>query len=489
MPPLLALFLGFGLTLFMILRDRERRVGLSPALVLAWLWYLVCATRPFGVWLMIWGIHPGGGGDGEEGSFIDRYYFAGLMLTGFWVLSRRSFSWGSTVSRSGWLLALLAFMALSIAWSGYPFISFKRYIKVVGSCTMALVVLTDPRPTAALLTLLRYALYLHVPLSIICNKYFRGIAVQFSWNGESQMWQGLSTSKNTLGQVAMLAFVYFLWEVWREWRTRGWRNPHLGYLFMSVWLLKGSDDGVSMTSVVICVFASVTFLQLQRLHRQGRPIVPFARLVFSATLGLATLVYLHGIFLFDEDSLFGKLITTFGRNITLTDRTYIWSGMYDAAQGSFFGGVGYGGFWIGREANIAWSATKTWALGQGHSGYVDTFLQTGSIGLILMVGLISSTFFKLLKRDFTDFDYLAFRLTLLLTITFSNITETSFLRGDHHLWFLFMVVCWSVALPEPKSSAAENGLAEGSSADPEAPTYADDSKGPSAPAGNVPALR
>jgi exopolysaccharide production protein ExoQ len=460
MPPLLALWLGIGLALFMIYRDRDRRTGLSAALILPFLWYLVCATRPFGVWLMLWGIHPGGSGEGEDGSFIDRYYFAGLTLAGLGVLSRRAFSWGASLSRSGWLLAVLAFMALSIAWSAYPFISFKRYIKVLGSVTMALVVLTDPRPAAALLTLLRTTLYLHVPLSIICNKYFRSIAVQFSWDGSSQMWQGLATSKNTLGQVAMLAFVYFLWEVWREWRTKGWRNPHLAYLFMAIWLLKGSDDGVSMTSVVISIFASVTFLQLQRLHRQGRPFVPFAKLVFTATLALATLVYLHGIFLFDEDSLFGKIITTVGRNITLTDRTHIWGGMYDAARGSFFGGVGFGGFWIGREANIAWNSTMSWVLGQGHSGYVDTFLQTGSIGLILMLGLIASTFRRLLQRDHADFDYLAFRLTLLLTIAFNNITETSFLRGDHHLWFLFMVVCWSIALPEPAAEEGSRGETE-----------------------------
>jgi O-antigen ligase len=472
----------------MVLRDRERRAGLSFALILPFLWYLVCATRPFGVWLSIWGV-PLGGGDGEEGSFIDRYYFATLTVAGFWVLSARAFNWGRTLSTSGWLLALLAFMALSIAWSAYPYISFKRYIKVFGSATMALVVLTDPRPAAALLALLRYTLYLHVPLSIICNKYFRTIAVQYSWNGESQMWQGLATSKNTLGQVAMLAFVYFLWEVWREWRTKGWRNLHLFYLWMSVWLLKGSDDGVSMTSVVVCVFASVTFLQMQRLNRLGRPVAGFAKLVFAATLSLATLVYLHGIFLFEADSLFGKMITSFGRDITLTDRTHIWGGMYDAARGSFFGGVGFGAFWIGREVNIAWNATMSWALGQGHSGYVDTFLQTGAIGLIILLGLISATFQRLLQRDIRDFDYFAFRVTLLLTITFINITETTFLRGDHHLWFLFMVICWSVALPEPESTGGDQNLADGALAEPEASSSAEALANSSDPRGEQPAVR
>jgi O-antigen ligase len=453
MPPLLALCLGLGLFLFMVHRDRERRIGLSLALCVPLLWYLTGSTRPLGIWLHLWGV-PLGGGEGEDAGFVDRYYYLLLTLVGLAVLARRRFNWTAALARSPWLFALLAFMALSIAWSGYPYISFKRFVKVIGASALALVVLTDPRPAAALLTLLRYTLYLHLPLSIICNKYFRHLSVQFGWDGGNEMWQGLATSKNTLGQVAMLGFVYFLWEVHREWRTRGWRNPHLGYLLMAAWLLKGSDDGLSLTSLAVCVFASVTFLRLQHLRRQGRPVAPFARQVFAATLALATLVYLHGIYFFDKDSIFGAVITTFGRDITLTGRTDIWGGAYDAARGSFFGGIGYGGFWIGREANIAWNANMTWVLGQAHSGYVDTFLQLGSVGIILMLGLIVSTFRRLLATEQQDFDFFAFRLTLLLTITFINITESTFLRGEHHLWFLFMVVCWSITLPAPEAASA-----------------------------------
>jgi exopolysaccharide production protein ExoQ len=451
MSPLLALCLGFGLFLFMVRRDRERRIGLSLAFCLPLLWYLTCATRPLGVWFWTWGIPLGG--EGEDAGFLDRYYYLLLTLLGLAVLASRRFSWGATLARSPWLLALLGFMALSIFWSQYEYTSFKRYIKVIGSASMALVVLTDPRPVACLLAVLRYTLYLHLPLSIICNKYYRQIAVTYSWDGSSQTWQGLATSKNTLGQVAMLGVVYFLWEVLREWRERGWRNPHLAYLLMAVWLLKGSDDGLSLTSLAVCIFAVISFLRLRSLHLAHRPKAPFARLLFGCTLALATMVYLHGIYLFEEESLFGKVITTFGRDITLTDRTHIWAGVYDAARGSFLGGVGYGGFWIGRDANIAWNAKMTWVLGQAHSGYVDAFLQIGSIGLMLLMGLLLSTFRRLLAAEQGDFDFFIFRVTLLMPITFINITESTFLRGDHHLWFLFMVVCWSIALPEPQSEA------------------------------------
>jgi hypothetical protein len=43
-----------------------------------------------------------------------------------------------------------------------------------------------------------------------------------------------------------------------------------------------------------------------------------------------------------------------------------------------------------------------------------------------------------------DFDFACFRVTLFLTILFTNITESSFLRGDHHLWFILMLALWTV---------------------------------------------
>ena len=59
--------------------------------------------------------------------------------------------------------------------------------------------------------------------------------------------------------------------------------------------------------------------------------------------------------MFSPDSFFGRIITVLGRDITLTDRTYIRSDAYGAAAGNPLLGVGFGGFWIGQIANIPWN--------------------------------------------------------------------------------------------------------------------------------------
>ncbi|HVU33780.1 MAG TPA: O-antigen ligase family protein [Opitutaceae bacterium] len=447
MPPKFALFIGAVFVLYAFRSDRKRRLVSPSGIFWPTLWYMTVSSRMLGVWLQTWGIPLPGGGDAGGGSLIDASFFLLLTIIGFRILAKRRFEWSAAFRANPWLTALFVFMAASICWSSYPFVSFKRYVKILGSVAMAFVVLSNDQPLESFLTLLRRCLYVHLPMSIICIKYFREIGVAFDWSGESHSWQGISTSKNDLGQVAMLGLLYFAWEVVRQWPRRKWKNLHVVYLLMAMYLLKGSEDAISMTSVSVGVFAVMVFLRLQMLRSRPAAARGFTRLVFAGTVSLVSLILIHSVVMFSSDSLFGHLITTFGRNITLTDRTYIWHDVYAAASRNPLMGVGFGGFWIGREANIPWAAKMTWVLGQGHNGYIDTYLQVGLIGSALLAGVIFSTIPKLLRALDEDYDFACLRITIFLTILFVNVTETTYLRGDHHLWFVMMLVVWIIPRP------------------------------------------
>jgi O-antigen ligase len=443
MPPRLALLITAGFVLFAFSFDRKHAVPVSKALWWPTLWYFCVASRFFGYWLLMFGVPLPGGGDATEGSLVDRWFFAALTVIGLQVLARRSFNWAAALRSNPWLTALIAFMAVSILWSDYPFVSFKRFVKIIGSVVMAMVVLTDANPREAFLTVLRRCLYVHLPMSILCVKYFRDIGVAWDWAGGASSWNGISTSKNVLGQVATLGGLYFFWEVWRRWRELRWRNFHILYLFMAVYLLKGSDSAISLTSISVSVFALVVFLGTQSFRSRPASVRPFVLTVFAAVIALVALVLVHSVVMFSSDSLFGEIITKFGRDITLTDRTYIWHDCY-AAVGNPLLGVGFGGFWIGRLANIPWDADKTWVLGEAHNGYIETYLQMGLIGGFLLAGVLFSSLPKLLASLADDFDFGCFRITLFLTILLINITEATYIRGDHHLWLILMIICWQV---------------------------------------------
>lgn len=464
MPPNLALFLGCALAAFCILRATRADGGFKLALLWPTLWYMVCASRPFGSWMVEWDIRlPIISDLGGEGSPMDQFFYLSLILLGWRVLAQRSFSLATLFRENRWPALLLLLMAASILWSDYSFTSFKRYIKVVGSLTMVLVILTDERPYVAMQTVLRTCLYVHLPLSIICVKYFRQIGIEYSYMGTSHFWQGIATSKNTMGQVAMLGVVYFTWDLFQNWRTRGWRHVNTLYLLMAVYLLKGSNHGVSKTSILVAVLAASILFSLHLLRQRPELLRRFTTLTLVGGLSLVAFIVTHSIVAFEDDSFLGTLVKLFGRDITLTDRLYIWQDMYRAAAGNPLLGVGFGGFWIGREANIPWN-THTWVLGQGHSGYVDTYLQIGIAGWVILTGIILTTHRRLVAGLNNDFDFAAWRLSLFLVVLFVNLTETTFLRGDHHLWFIFTACIWQVPAPAPEpqweEQPAEEMLAE-----------------------------
>lgn len=452
MPPTLALLI-FSIPILLGFRsDKKRGVVASKALFWPSLWYIVVATRPIGVWFSLWNLPIpdfGGGSDPTDGSAIDRFFYGGLMMIGLSILTKRRFKWGEAFSQNKAVTLLLVYMAASILWSHYPLVSFKRYIKVLGSIVMAMVVLTEDDPLAATFTVLRRTLYVHLPMSICCTRYFREIGVIYTYDGSSQAWQGISTSKNTLGQISMLGVIYFSWELRQYWSQFRWKNIHALYLLMAVYLLKGAGDSVSMTSISVSAIALLIFLRIQSLRDRLEAVRAFVWKVFLAMAALITLIVVHSVVMFSKDSFVGFLITKFGRDITLTDRTNIWHDVYAAAAGNPLFGVGFGGFWIGRIANIPWAMRNSWVLAQGHSGYVDSYLQLGWVGIILLARVLFSTPGRLLDLLAQDFNFGCFRITMFLVIMYVNITESTYLRGDHHLWFIFMLVLWIVPNNRP----------------------------------------
>lgn len=452
MPPNLALLLGIALIFWALRRDRQQGAASPAELFWPTLWYMVVSSRPVGVWLDLWNIPLVG--EGALLELIDAAFYATLSVIGWRILDRRRVSWPELLRDNSFLLLFILLAAVSVIWSDYNWISFKRFIKLLGSVIIALAVVTTPDPLTSIRTILRRCLYVHLTMSVICVKYFREIGVSFDWNGTGEAWQGIATSKNTMGQVAMLGVLIFGWELTRGWRSHGWRSHHLLFLGFALWILRGSSEAISKTSVVVTLFAAFALLVL--LYFRGRPEVQRTFVVgyFSATLCLVVFILLHSVFSFSADSMLGTIVAAFGRDITLTDRLFIWQDMHQIAARSPFLGVGYGGFWVGREANVPWN-THTWILGQGHNGYIDVYLQLGLVGSFLFAGVIFGNLGRLLANAQAQFERFAFSFALFVTTLFVNITETTFIRGDHHLWLVFLLTVIRVSSAAEEDSGAE----------------------------------
>lgn len=446
MLPYLALLVALLFILYTFCRDLKSNPELSPAVLLVVLWCIIAASRPVEVWLYLWGVEGLGSDDPTAGSIFERGFYASLTAAGIVILRQRKLDWNGILRENRWILFLFLYMTLSIVWSDYAMVSLKRVVKSFGALVMALVILTDLHPTQSIKAALRRCFYIHVPFSVITIKYFRHIGVMWNnWSGEAS-WVGISTSKNTLGQVAAISALFFISD-WMQ--NRGERKKNIIpclYLLMSLYLLKGSDNAVSMTSLSVFAICVLVFWRLRMLKSEPARAARFFKATAVSILGVLCLVLTHAVWTFSETSLLGKAITLLGRDITLTGRTEIWNDIFVVASRNPVLGVGYGAFWIGRLVNIPWTENLSWVLSQAHNGYVDTYLQLGWVGVCLLLLVILCAIPGILRSFAADFEYGQIRMTFFLVILFVNITESTFLRGDHFLWLLFLLTAVSVPL-------------------------------------------
>jgi exopolysaccharide production protein ExoQ len=448
MPPKLAFAIGLLLVGFMYAWvERRRTANVSSALFWPLLWYVLTASRSVAVWFYCLGI-PLPNGTENEGNIIDRSVYFFLCLIGIAVLLKRNINWESLRRENKWLMLLLVFMFLSVVWSDYNWISFKRAVKSFAAVTMALVVLTDKDPIEAIETLIRRGAYLLIPLSIIVIKYFRSIGVQYDWAGTGASWCGLSTSKNTLGQIVMISALYFSWAIFRDFK-KGRPEAKYDYLYlaMCMYLLRGSERAVSLTSLAVFVLGLLLFTTCYRNRNNTRFLSRLLTVASVSILCVQAILLVHTANPYSNGSPLGLLIRSLGRDITLSGRTGIWSDVLNIANRSPFFGVGFGGFWIGRVANIPWDANLSWVLGEGHNGYLDTYLQIGIVGLFMLLGVIFSSRRRIAECFAWDFEYGMFRMTFLIIILLVNATESTFLRGEHMLWFMFLICV--ISIPQP----------------------------------------
>src|SRR5208337_2713975 len=138
MPPSLALLLWAVLLLGLLCFDPARDPGTSAALWVPLIWMFIVGSRLPSQWL-------GSSQMGysavalEEGNSLDRTIFSVLILLAIGILMSRSFQWGAFFGRNVALTAFLSFALLSVVWSDFPFVTFKRWFRDLGNYLVILV--------------------------------------------------------------------------------------------------------------------------------------------------------------------------------------------------------------------------------------------------------------------------------------------------------------------------------------------------------------
>lgn len=427
MPPSLAAFVTGIAVLALLAWDRRASRSASAALWLPVLWLVVTASRYPTQWLSL-GTPTVGLGNVAEGSPLDATYFAVLIVAGATVLLHRSIPVVSILRHNGWITAFAVYGLVAILWSDYPEIATKRWIKTLGHPIMALLILSDPSPLAAFRAVMRRCAFVLVPASVLFIKYYpqhgRGWD---AFTGEAYN-MGVGLSKNDLGYQCLFFGLFFLWTliVLRHRRPRVEREEFwisVAMLVAVAWLVRVADSATSLASLVVGSLVLVV-VGLRLVHR--RHVVLYCIAVI-AILGVVEAA-------FDVSH---AIIRSLGRDPTLTDRVYVWQDVI-RLQPDALVGAGFESFWLGWRLDALWHRWP-WQPIQAHNGYIETYLNLGWIGVLLLAGMLVTTVIRIDKLMQSHFDWGLLCLAFLAAILLFNVTEAGF-KGVHFAWTMFHVI-------------------------------------------------
>jgi len=428
MPPIVAtiIYVIGILGLFYLDRDENARTSLALWIPAAWLF--IISSRNVSLWL---GMAPTTDSPEAlaEGSPIDRAVFMGLLFAGLAVVVTRMDRVGPLLRSNAPTVLFFLFCALSILWSDFPLVAFKRWIKAIGDVVMVLIILTEPDPMGALKRLVSRLGFLLFPLSILFIKYYPnlGTVLTQSWFLEAT---GVTVQKNQLGMTCLVYGLGFLWIIrtsyhHREDPSRTRRLVAYGaILAMVVWLLQISD---ALTSLSALAMAGGIMLLVGRPSRPARPAV--VHLLVAAVLAIA----LFAIF-FESG---GVLLKSVGRDTTLTGRTNIWGLVLDVHISRWVG-TGFESFWLGDRLASLRGALPNFPINEAHNGYLEVYLNLGWIGVSFLALLLLNGYRKVIAKFRQDPDSGSLFLAYVLAAVIFSLTEAGF-RMMTGSWIFFLL--------------------------------------------------
>lgn len=422
----LALLIGLLFIGVLFYLDKADGESLSKALWVPFFWLCLASSRYVGQWL-----HPVARpelGTYAEGSSVDRTVFLVLILAGIFVLSRRGLSWKELLRDNPWVWLYLLYGLISLAWSDFPFVAFKRWAKGLGTVVMAMIVLTEAKPSKALEQMLRKMAFIMIPLSVVFIKYIPHLGRAYHMG--RPMFIGVTGHKNALGLICMLFSIYFCWQLLYKPVKLATNRDKLrlalyGILIgMIIWLTSMARSATSLSCTYLAIFVLV-MARLSYFRKASQRVVPT---FLSFFLGFAALDYFFQI----KD----RIITLLGREPSLTSRVPMWADLISLVRNPLVG-FGYESFWLGERQEIIYA---DWGIsGNAHNGYLEMYLNLGLIGVFFIAAWYISGLVRIRRQIRDDYAAGILRFALLLVIAVHGYTEAAF-YGVSSIWMLLFIV-------------------------------------------------
>jgi exopolysaccharide production protein ExoQ len=428
--------------LFWLVHEKGRT---SLGLWIPTLWLLLASSRSVSQWLMAGEpIDPYFAADQFvlEGSPLDRAVYTSLLVIGLAILIARGKQVARILLRNAPLVLFFLYCAVSLLWSEYPGVAFKRWIKALGDLAMVLIIVSDREPYLAIKRLLSRLAFTLVPVSVLLIKYYPELGRGYGrWDWRT-LYTGVALNKNALGVICLLLGLASLWRFLAAFRApRGATQArqllaHGSILVMVFWLFSIAN---SMTALMCFLLAALTLIVVRSESVHRRPLIVPLLLVAVVAISMSVLFL----------NLDPGLLPALGRDQTLTDRTLIWSTVVRLPENPLIG-TGFESFWLGPRLQTIWT-TFPWEPFEAHSGYIEVYLNLGWTGIALLALVLARGYKTVMsgwkKRQPGASLMLAFFIAGLVY----NFTEAALFRMMAPAWILLLLAI--TAIPQRPTAA------------------------------------
>jgi exopolysaccharide production protein ExoQ len=325
------------------------------------------------------------------------------------------------------LFAHLALAGASVSWAFKPDMSFIRFAQQA----MIIISIIIPALAASRTADLMRGVFWCFALALIINLFF--VLDENPMIQEGRIfYAGYFTFKGALGQCAAFALLLSVYEI----LFSGLRRMlGIAVVVIAIYLVVISDSKGSLAFALLAPSLAGIALFIAKRMRVSPAIVLLPIPVFYFLLS----------------SVIGNLINRISwhlyGNYHLSGRVFIWDfAKFEIARKPLLG-WGYQSFWlVGPDAPSIVDAPG-WIknMPNAHSGYLDTMVDMGYVGIVSLVIFVLATIHAIGRLAQRDIRRAWLLLSLALYVVITNFIETGWMHGTDILWLMFLIVAAEAA--------------------------------------------
>jgi exopolysaccharide production protein ExoQ len=339
------------------------------------------------------------------------------------------------IIKGKFLFIFLLYAFLSILWSEYTFISFKRIFQIITVVLIFVNMFAHVEDEKYILRVFRFIVSLYL---------FSTLLVVFTVSGAKDpqflTWRGFAQTKNNLGQVSLITFIVSF--ILSNYSTEKGRYYDYLLMLLSLTLLFGSRSGTSIVTFIGVIFL-LSIIKFSDLFKTIGLSRTFTTLTFAFIVTITFVLVFYS-------SAIEEFTLMIGKDPSFTGRTDLWENIYFEILKHPILGAGYQSFWVVENPDvIQLYGIFVWLPNQAHNGYLDMINDLGIVGFGIFVIMMFNYFYQSMITEKTN--YWAFIIIAVLVI---NLQESTLFRTGN-LSGLIFIFSYLFSMKEDKHTSLQ----------------------------------